>query len=428
MTAKPNHPWLLNTVAHGQMNSSSMSKMMKKIAIVENLIAKRPSGSAIGSLPHSNGSILTAEWRRGAISSGMPMSAPPTSAETAKTMRIGMYSTSALRGDGWNLAFGVVGGADERAGLDVGEAEGAAGLAKLREFLRRIVAGHRQVLGGRPQVLPERQDVDVDGAKVAHRLHQLWVLFSEPQDDARLCQQPRRHPPRAAEELERALVAAAVARHLVEARHRLRVVVEDVGRGVDHGFERGRAALEVGDEQLDAAAGRREPDRAHRRGECARAAVGQVIAVHRRDDDVLEPELADGVPNALRLLAVLPHGLAVRNGAVSAVPRADVAQDHEGRGRLFPALADVRAVRLLADRMEIPLSHQPLQADVVWPARRADFQPSRLWQPRRILRGRGPGRFDERKRKSHGGLSFFPVDPGSLWHTFHKRNSPSGTR
>ena len=61
MTEKPNQPRLLNTVAHGQTNSSSMSKMMKKMAIVENLIANRPSGSAIGSLPHSKGSIFTAE-------------------------------------------------------------------------------------------------------------------------------------------------------------------------------------------------------------------------------------------------------------------------------------------------------------------------------------------------------------------------------
>ena len=66
MTAKPNHPRLLNTVAHGQTKSSSMSKMMKKMAMVENLMAKRPSGSITGSLPHSKGSCFTGEVRRGA--------------------------------------------------------------------------------------------------------------------------------------------------------------------------------------------------------------------------------------------------------------------------------------------------------------------------------------------------------------------------
>src|SRR3989338_5886881 len=97
MTAKPNQPRLLNTVAHGQMNNSSMSKMMKKMAMVENLMAKRPSGSAIGSLPHSKGSILAAEWRRGAISSGMPSNAPATAADAAKTISMETYSKSGSR-------------------------------------------------------------------------------------------------------------------------------------------------------------------------------------------------------------------------------------------------------------------------------------------------------------------------------------------
>ena len=65
-----------------------MSKRMKKIAMVENLMAKRPSGSAIGSFPHSNGAILIAEYRRGAMREGMPRSAPATSAATANTIRI----------------------------------------------------------------------------------------------------------------------------------------------------------------------------------------------------------------------------------------------------------------------------------------------------------------------------------------------------
>src|SRR5438552_8705964 len=92
MTEKPNHPRLLNTVAHGQMNSSSMSKIMKKMAMVENLMAKRPSGSANWSLPHSKGSILIGEYRRGAMSRGMPRSALATSAEMANSIRMGTYS------------------------------------------------------------------------------------------------------------------------------------------------------------------------------------------------------------------------------------------------------------------------------------------------------------------------------------------------
>ena len=60
-----------------------------KMAIVENLIAKRPSASSIGSLPHSNGSAFTGVSRRGASRLGRSTSAPATRAEMAKTMSIG---------------------------------------------------------------------------------------------------------------------------------------------------------------------------------------------------------------------------------------------------------------------------------------------------------------------------------------------------
>ena len=63
--------------------------MMKKIAIVENLMAKRPSDTSIGSLPHSKGALFTGVSRRGAIRVGMNRSAPATSAANANTMRIG---------------------------------------------------------------------------------------------------------------------------------------------------------------------------------------------------------------------------------------------------------------------------------------------------------------------------------------------------
>src|SRR2546422_7355431 len=43
------------------------------------------------------------------------------------------------------------------------------------------------------------------------------------------------------------------------------------------------------------------------------AAVGEIVAIHRRDHDVLETELADGASHALGLLAVLPRRSPVRD-------------------------------------------------------------------------------------------------------------------
>jgi hypothetical protein len=68
----------------------------------------------------------------------------------------------------------------------------------------------------------------------------------------------------------------------------------------------------------------------------------------------------------------------VRDRAVGAVSGADVAEDHEGRGAVLPALADIRAVRFFADRMEVQIAHQVLQADVVLSTRRLHFEPGRL--------------------------------------------------
>ena len=84
------------------------------------------------------------------------------------------------------------------------------------------------------------------------------------------------------------------------------------------------------------------------------------------------------VGDARRLADVVLGRPAVGDGAVGAVPRADVAEDHEGGGAVLPALADVRAVRLLADRVEVELAHQLLEPQVVRPAWGANLQPRRL--------------------------------------------------
>src|SRR5690606_31662171 len=74
-------------------------------------------------------------------------------------------------------------------------------------------------------------------------------------------------------------------------------------------------------------------------------------------------------------------GEAVRHRAVLAGAGADVAEDDEGRGPRLPALADVGAVRLLADGVQPLLAHQLLQPQVVGAARRAHLEPFRLARP-----------------------------------------------
>src|ERR687892_168380 len=214
ISAKPNQPRRRYSIAHGQMKSSSMSMMMKRIATVENLIAKRPSATSIGSLPHSNGAALTGVSRRGATSDGMNSSAPATAAPNAKTARIGKYSTSRAPQVGRvGLPLGVIRAPHQRPGLDVGEAEGPAHLGQLGELVGVIVAGDRQVLRRRPQVLAQREDRHADLDEIAQRRHQLVALLAQAQDDSRLERQARSDRPRVTKQVEHALVAPAVTRH-----------------------------------------------------------------------------------------------------------------------------------------------------------------------------------------------------------------------
>ena len=79
----------------------------------------------------------------------------------------------------------------------------------------------------------------------------------------------------------------------------------------------------------------------------------QVVAGDAGDDDVLEPEGADRLGDPSRFVLVVPGGPAGLHGAEAARPGARVAEDHDRRGALVPALPDVRAAGLLAHRVEV---------------------------------------------------------------------------
>ena len=72
----------------------------------------------------------------------------------------------------------------------------------------------------------------------------------------------------------------------------------------------------------------------------------------------------DGFGDALGS-AEIDARAAVGDRAVRAGARADVAENHERGGAVVPAFADVRAARFLADRVQVQLAHQRLEAQVV---------------------------------------------------------------
>src|SRR2546427_8283532 len=180
-----------------------------------------------------------------------------------------------------------------------------------------------------PQVLADGQDVGARLPDAAHRLAYLFRLLAQAHHDAALGDEAGRL--RAAEQPQRAFEAGAGAHLAVEPRHRLRVVVQDVGRGVDHDLQGGRVTLEVRDEHLDRAAGDALADLPDARREDAGAAVTLIVAVHRCDHRVAEAHPGRRLRDPRGLPEVGGQaGQARLHRAEAAGPRADVAEDHEG--------------------------------------------------------------------------------------------------
>src|SRR5437763_12895631 len=104
-----------------------------------------------------------------------------------------------------------------------------------------------------------------------------------------------------------------------------------------------------------------------------------------------KPELAYRFRDVRRLLGIELTRQACLDVAEGAGARAGVAHDHEGRVLLLPALADIRAARLLADGDEIILAHDAVRLRPLRGARRLDANPGglafdRLVRPVRLFR------------------------------------------
>ena len=233
----------------------------------------------------------------------------------------------------------------------------------LGELVRRVVAQHRQVLGLGPQVLADRQDV---GARVADRADGLAgprpTSSPRPDHDAALGEQPRLL--RAAQQLERALEARAGPHAAGTGAGTVSVLwFRIVGPGVDHGCERAPVALEVGDEHLDRAAGDALADRPDAGREDGGAAVLLVVAVDGGDDRVAEAHARDRVGHARGLRR---DRAARRAGPVLTAQKPQARVQTSPRIMkvavpAVPALAEVRAVGLLAHRVEVEPAHEPAQ-------------------------------------------------------------------
>src|SRR5262249_25351408 len=150
--------------------------------------------------------------------------------------------------------------------------------------------------------------------------------------------------------------AARVADRALQTAYDLDVVGPDMRGGVYRGVDVIEVAAEVAEERLDEDVGTELAQARHGAGHVRRAAIQEAIAADHREHDVLQAEARDGARDVLGLATVhRASRIAARHGAEATPARADVAEQHDGRGALGPALAHVRAARLLADGVKVEL-------------------------------------------------------------------------
>ena len=224
-------------------------------------------------------------------------------------------------------------------------------------------------------------------------------------------------PPGVREHGQRLFVGRArIAHGMRQATHGLDVLREDVESAVDDRLDVGHHALEIGRQRLDRGCGIEALDLAHARREVRGAAVGQVVAIHRRQHDVLELHQLHGARGIGRFVGIEPATrVAGIDGAEAAGARADLAHQHDRGGAGIPALADVRALRFLADRGEAVFAHGLLDRFEAATRRHRCPQPAGLAARRRHRRARRSG-LDAvtDRRKPLGGLVFLAARAAAL--------------
>ncbi len=153
---------------------------------------------------------------------------------------------------------------------------------------------------------------------------------------------------------------------LEDPRHGLEVVREHLRGGVEDLAEQARARPEKSGTRISTPVpGLRRVDRADGLGVQPGALVLQVVAGDPGDGGVAQPHGLHAAATRRGSSRSSGAGLPAVDLAEVAAPGALVAADEEGRLAVLPALEDVRAARLLADRVQALALHQGGQLAVL---------------------------------------------------------------
>ena len=168
------------------------------------------------------------------------------------------------------------------------------------------------------------------------------------------------------------VLALGASHATVEPRYCFHVVVENFGSRIDDAIQAVSMPDEIGGEDLDRCTGSLSYSD-HAAVKVLAAAIGQVVARDRGDNDVFEAESGGGLCDSLRFILLKAFGATARDRAKPARPSADVSEDHERGGFLGVALHAVWAFCILANRLEFQFAEQAVGELVPVPF--GDFSP-----------------------------------------------------
>jgi len=320
------------------------------------------------------------------------------------------------------LLVGMVAGADERAGLDVTETHFECFGFEFGELARSVETGHGQVVARRPQILADGENVAAGGSEIAEDREKLVGFFAEADHDARLGDAGGIQFFGVEEKLESPLVTRAGADNAIKARHGFGVVIQDFRARIDDGADGLAIALEVGDEDFDAAARGLAADFLNNECKGPGAAEVVVVAIDAGDHCVEQPQFSHGLGNPARLVEIDRFGAALGHGAKAATARAQIAEHHEGGRLVVPALANVGAMGAFAHGVQGERAGQALEVVVVLADGSTGLEPLRFGS------GNAAQRLDlhefhdvfivagREKRAREGNLEGTPKPFRAIWH------------
>ena len=287
------------------------------------------------------------------------------------------------------IVAGMIARPRQRRCGDLQEAFGARNRAIGRKSLRSNEFGDLGMLGRRLEILAHRQEIDPGGPHIVHHLMDLQPLLAQPDHHTRLGKDRGVELLDLFQQTQRRIITRTRPDRRVEPRHGFEIVIIDVGPRRDDRLDGAvRFVAKIRCQDFDRSRRRGPAQRLDHLDELAGAAILEIVAIDRGDDNVRQPEFGGGVRDMLRLGQIDGARHAGLDVAERAGARARIAQNHHGCVLLGPAFADIRASRFLAHRREVQAAHQLTRLVKTVTGRRLDTDPVGLAFARRADRQR----------------------------------------